>query len=65
VVPGASGALRRQRLGYALDSKWYGTGECTKFMRGRLANLTRDEVNAAIRKHFSSKNLSVVIMNRE
>jgi hypothetical protein len=33
-------ATQDQQLGYALDSRWYGIGEFTAYMRGRLAKLT-------------------------
>jgi zinc protease len=54
-----------QQLGYALDSKWYRIDEYTKYIRDRLAKLRREDVNAAIRKHFSSKDLSVVIITKD
>jgi zinc protease len=34
-------------------------------MRDRLAKLTVDDVNQAIRKHLSPKNLSVVIVTKD
>lgn len=52
-------------LGYALDSNWYGIGEYTAYMRERLARLTREEVNQAIRKHLSAHNLSVAIVAKD
>ena len=58
-------ARQDQALGYALDSKWYGTGEYTTYMRDRLARLTRDEVNQAIHKHLSARNLSVVMIAKD
>jgi zinc protease len=58
-------ATQNQQLGYALDSRWYGIGEFTSYMRDRLAKLTRDEVNGAVRKHLSSKNLSAVIITKD
>jgi zinc protease len=58
-------ATQNQQLGYALDSRWYGIGEFTSHMRDRLAKLTRDDVNRAIRKHLSSKNLSAVIITKD
>ncbi len=51
-----------QQLGYALDSRWYGTGEFTSMMRERLAALTREQVNVAVRRHLSADNLSVVMV---
>jgi len=58
-------ATQDQQLGYALDSQWYGTPEFTRMMREGLAKLTVADVNAAIRKHLSSKNLSVVVITKD
>jgi zinc protease len=58
-------ATQSQQLGYALDSRWYRIGEFASYMRDRLARLTLDDVNQAIRKHLSSKNLSVVIITKD
>jgi len=54
-----------QQLGYALDSRWYGIGEFTTTMRQRLHDLSRDAVNAAVRRHLSSENLSVVMVTKD
>jgi zinc protease len=54
-----------QQLGYALDSKWYGIGEFTQYMRDALQKLTLDEVNAAVKKHLSATDLSVVIITKD
>jgi len=58
-------ATQDQQLGYALDSKWYGIGEYTSHMRERLTKLTRAEVNAAVKKHLSPKNLRIVIIAKD
>ena len=58
-------ARQGQQLGYAIDSKWYGIGEFTSFMRERLQALTLDQVNAAITRHLSTKNLSIVIVTKD
>jgi zinc protease len=58
-------ATQSQQLGYALDSRWYRIGEFTSYMRDRLAKLTVEDVNRAIRKHLSSKNLSVVVITKD
>jgi zinc protease len=58
-------ATQDQQLGYALDSAWYGTGEFTAFMRERLAKLTRADVNRAIQKHLSPRDLAVVIITKD
>ena len=58
-------ATQEQELGYAIDSKWYGIPEFTAFLRDALARLTRDDVNAAIRRHLSAANLSIVIITKD
>ncbi|HKA35340.1 MAG TPA: pitrilysin family protein [Thermoanaerobaculia bacterium] len=58
-------ATQNQQLGYALDSKWYGIGEFTGAMREALKKLTLEDVNAAIRKHLSATDLSVVIITKD
>ncbi|HEU4747690.1 MAG TPA: pitrilysin family protein [Gemmatimonadaceae bacterium] len=58
-------ATQDAQLGYALDSKWYGTGEFTRYMRNALSKLTRQQVNDAIRRHLSATDLSVVIITRD
>jgi len=55
-------ARQDQQLGYALDSQWYGVGEYAETMRKALASLTAEQVNAAVRRHWSSRDLSVVIV---
>lgn len=51
------------RLGYALDSQWYGIQEFTAFMREGLRALTLEKVNGAIRQHLSSTRMSMVIVS--
>ena len=58
-------ARQDQQLGYALDSRWYGIPEFTKYMRDGLQKLTVADVNAAIKRHFSAKDLSVVIITND
>jgi len=58
-------ARQDQQLGYALDSRWYGIGEFTKYMRDALQALTVDQVNAAIKRHLSAADLSVVIVTKD
>jgi zinc protease len=58
-------ATEEQQNGYSLDSKWYGIGEFTSHMREKLSQLTVEDVNRAIRKHLSAKNLSVVIVAQD
>jgi zinc protease len=58
-------ARQGQQLGYALDSKWYGIGEFTSVMRDRLRALTVAQVNAAVKRHLSTRNLSIVIITKD
>jgi zinc protease len=58
-------ASQDQQLGYALDSRWYGIPEYTSFMRERLQKVTLAEVNAAIKKHLSAKDLRVVMVAKD
>lgn len=58
-------ANQNQRLGYALDSWWYGMGDYVDTMRTAYAKLTRDDVNRAIKKYLSAKNLQVVIITKD
>ncbi|HEX6640768.1 MAG TPA: pitrilysin family protein [Thermoanaerobaculia bacterium] len=56
---------QNQRLGYALDSWWYGIGDYVDTMRAAYQKLTRDDVNKAIKKYLSAKNLHVVIITKD
>jgi len=58
-------ATQDAQLGYALDSQWYHTPEFTQMMRDGLSKLTVADVNAAIRKHLSANNLSVVFITKD
>jgi zinc protease len=58
-------ATQDDQLGYRLDSDWYGIGEYTAYMRERLSKLTREQVNAAVRKHLSADDLSIVFITRD
>ena len=58
-------ANQSQRLGYGLDSWWFGIGEYTKTMQDAYRKLTRDDVNKAIKKYLSAKNLQVVIVTKD
>jgi zinc protease len=58
-------ATQDAQLGYALDSSWYGIGEYCQTLRDRLAALTRDDVNRAIKRHLSAKDLAVVMVTQD
>jgi zinc protease len=58
-------ARQDQQLGYALDSKWYGIPEFTQYMRHALQKLTVDQVNAALKKHLTAKDLTIVYVTKD
>jgi zinc protease len=58
-------ATQDQQLGYALDSRWYGTPEFTRYVREGLAKLTLDDVNRAVRKHLDPANLAFVVITKD
>jgi len=58
-------ANQNQRLGYAIDSWWYGMGDYVDTMRAAYAKLTRADVNKAIKKYFSAKNLHIVVITKD
>jgi zinc protease len=53
------------QLGYALDSRFYGTPEFTTFMREQLAKLTLNDVNRAIRQHLKTDSMRIVIVTKD
>ena len=53
------------RLGYALDSRYYGTPEYTSFMRASLSKLTLADVNRAIKQYLDSDRMRVVIITKD
>jgi zinc protease len=51
------------RLGYAVDSRFHGIDEnYIALYRKHIAALTREQVNAAIKKHLQAKNLRIAIV---
>ncbi|MFZ6656649.1 M16 family metallopeptidase [Undibacterium sp. TJN19] len=58
-------ATQDQQLGYALDAQWYRTPEFTRMMRDKLAKLSVADVNAAMKKHLSAQNMSVVMIAKD
>ncbi|HET7738888.1 MAG TPA: pitrilysin family protein, partial [Tepidiformaceae bacterium] len=54
-----------QQLGYALDSRWHGTGEFVETMREKLAALTVQSVNDAVRRHLTGEDLAIVMITKD
>lgn len=52
-------------LGYALDSRYYGIANFNQYMKTALSKLTLADVNAALKKHFSSNKMRVVMITKD
>jgi zinc protease len=52
-------------LGYAIDSLYYGIPDYNTYIRTALATLTREQVNAAIRKHLRGDRVQIVAVARD
>lgn len=53
------------RLGYALDSRYYGIKDFNTYMREQLARLTLADVNRAIREHLKTDRMRVVVVTKD
>ncbi len=53
------------QLGYALDQKWYGLSDYVETMRANLSKLTRADVNAAVKRHLQTKDLTIVMITKD
>jgi zinc protease len=53
-----------RRLGYAMDSRFYGVDSYVERLRKELADLTLDEVNGAIARHLQADNLEIVLVSK-
>ncbi|MFN5347905.1 MAG: hypothetical protein ACK5B3_11820, partial [Bacteroidota bacterium] len=51
-----------QQLGYLLDSKFYGRKDWLKEADALLANLTLEQVNAAMKKYWQTNNMFIAIV---
>jgi zinc protease len=58
-------ATQGERLGYALDSRYYGTPEFTSFMKERLSKLTLADVNRAIKQYLATDRMRVVVITKD
>ena len=52
------------RLGYALDSRYYGIPDYNDYLKTQLGKLTLSEVNAAIRRHLKSDRMRIVLVTK-
>jgi len=53
-----------RRLGYLLDSRFYGTDDFLATLPERLDKLTVDDVNAAIRKYLDYRNIKIAVITK-
>ncbi|NIM18874.1 MAG: insulinase family protein [Candidatus Latescibacteria bacterium] len=53
-----------RRLGYLLDSKFYGTDDFLKTLPEKLQDVTLEQVNAAIKRHLNCQNLRVAVVTK-
>ena len=53
------------RLGYALDSRYYGIGDYNAYIRDALSTLTLDDVNRAMRQHLKTDAMRIVIVTKD
>ena len=54
---------KRAELAYAIDSMYYGIPNYNTYIKNGLAKLTREQVNAAIRKHLRVDRLQIVAVS--
>ena len=55
-----------ERLGYALDDRFYGiAGSHLEKFRKMMDEITLEEVNAAIRKHWQYGNMQIAIVTKD
>ena len=52
------------RLGYALDSRYYGVPDFNSYVKAELAKLTLADVNAAIQRHLKSDRMRIVLVTK-
>jgi zinc protease len=53
------------RLGYALDSRYYGIGDYNTYLREALPKLTVEDVNRAIQRHLTTDRMQMVIVTKD
>ena len=58
-------ATQDARLGYALDSRYYKIGDFTTHMRQRLAALTLEDVNRAIKQYLQTNRMRIVVVTKD
>ena len=54
---------KRAELGYAIDSLYFGIPDYNSYVKNAVAKLTRDQVNAAIRRHLRADRIQIVAVS--
>jgi zinc protease len=54
-----------RRIGYEMDGAFYGRDSIVAELDRRLPAMTREQVNAAIRRHLDASNLAVAVVTRD
>jgi zinc protease len=54
-----------ERLGWQMDSNYYGYTDFLAEVQERLPKVTRNQVNSAIKKHLNSNNLYIAIITQD
>jgi zinc protease len=55
---------QNRRLGYLMDSRFYGTDDYIATLPAKLDQVTLEDVNAAIRRHLNARNLRIAVITR-
>ncbi len=53
------------RLGYTLDSRYYGIPDYNSYVKEQLTKLTVGDVNAAIHRHLKSERVRIVLVTKD
>ncbi|MFQ6112680.1 MAG: M16 family metallopeptidase [bacterium] len=54
-----------RQLGYAMDSRYYGIDEFTKYISERLQKLTLEDVNRVIKKYLQAENIKFAFITKD
>ncbi|MDT5295802.1 MAG: zinc protease [Acidobacteriota bacterium] len=58
-------ATQGARLGYALDSRYYGIADFNTYMREQLSKLTLADVNRAVKQYLATDRMRVVMITKD
>ncbi|MEM9313198.1 MAG: hypothetical protein AAGA95_01110 [Pseudomonadota bacterium] len=58
-------ASQARQLGYAMDGEYYGIDRFAAYVREGLADLSVEQVNAAIRRHLQTDDIHLVFIAKD